>query len=852
MASNRKTVHIFLGAPVIPAKQQSSAQNITGDSLEKWHQCHVRYDKESLTIAPRDCGAKDFGQHLNGHEGMLLKDNEESSIVGYRSGVGYGTTSKEWSFQICGPTWQKQGGNIQSSTRQMGDQHHRALNNQEHSERDFKIIEEHKMNPTRTGERFERSAGWYHQLINRQNIQGSRGSGKLLQPVATEEMDEDHPDSTNRIEEQNAILPQDSSLVDCSKLLQASLVEYLQSSFPEEAKAPTSCAESLSMLPARQGAILSQKCSNNHLNTQGARGNEPSQMEKNMKPAEVSRQPFASKHSPDMLSRSCAIESECRLIDISDNTAELFSSLSEQKPLPTDEMICRHERISEGSELLFSPFNDWSKGNSEVNIELYSGGILCSQISNSAQQSFKRSRVADNEREELCHTLIKPSVYALKELPASKRMKENDSERISDLGHYLKAKQDTQQTSRVGYVKTERLGNCTDGDVTLYRDHWRGEEMLQATQRSKMINLGPCLLVQPAQWSHTVSAAALEELIVWITGQKSYLLSMGSRNHQHLASKQYASLDKLHPDVVVHALLRVVLITVLSETAYLYGGKEQQKVLLEVEQVKGQQAPLILWGNSISWRAQIQKKQDHVWSFRNLLVCQNAITGDLELHSTPWSSCECLFDDDERAIEYMTKYHSGETASVKTMALSTLLSTRYSGDIQFKAHIVGIQWNGSCTRSSLFNMDALTPLETVLSSLSHFTYSGCGKCGSELGLDDNNVYQQCIPCLPYNTVQIYYRPTTLVVTDEDSMIDVHVSSKIMEKIFHHIPPGRLCKVQGPSEKVSYGMVIAELCCSLFGDSNDRCLLTVQSQFDLDENSVSMKQDFYLLDFHPNV
>uniref|UniRef100_A0A4W3HXT7 Uncharacterized protein n=1 Tax=Callorhinchus milii TaxID=7868 RepID=A0A4W3HXT7_CALMI len=821
MASNRKTVHIFLGAPVIPAKQQSSAQNITGDSLEKWHQCHVRYDKESLTIAPRDCGAKDFGQHLNGHEGMLLKDNEESSIVGYRSGVGYGTTSKEWSFQICGPTWQKQGGNIQSSTRQMGDQHHRALNNQEHSERDFKIIEEHKMNPTRTGERFERSAGWYHQLINRQNIQGSRGSGKLLQPVATEEMDEDHPDSTNRIEEQNAILPQDSSLVDCSKLLQASLVEYLQSSFPEEAKAPTSCAESLSMLPARQGAILSQKCSNNHLNTQGARGNEPSQMEKNMKPAEVSRQPFASKHSPDMLSRSCAIESECRLIDISDNTAELFSSLSEQKPLPTDEMICRHERISEGSELLFSPFNDWSKGNSEVNIELYSGGILCSQISNSAQQSFKRSRVADNEREELCHTLIKPSVYALKELPASKRMKENDSERISDLGHYLKAKQDTQQTSRVGYVKTERLGNCTDGGR---KYHLLVAVLHRCQVKEIVIKSGPFARnrVPIATIVVTDKSGANRKIVLW-------------------RATAFWALIVFPGDILI-----------ITETAYLYGGKEQQKVLLEVEQVKGQQAPLILWGNSISWRAQIQKKQDHVWSFRNLLVCQNAITGDLELHSTPWSSCECLFDDDERAIEYMTKYHSGETASVKTMALSTLLSTRYSGDIQFKAHIVGIQWNGSCTRSSLFNMDALTPLETVLSSLSHFTYSGCGKCGSELGLDDNNVYQQCIPCLPYNTVQIYYRPTTLVVTDEDSMIDVHVSSKIMEKIFHHIPPGRLCKVQGPSEKVSYGMVIAELCCSLFGDSNDRCLLTVQSQFDLDENSVSMKQDFYLLDFHPNV
>ncbi|XP_078055817.1 shieldin complex subunit 2 isoform X2 [Mustelus asterias] len=388
-------------------------------------------------------------------------------------------------------------------------------------------------------------------------------------------------------------------------------------------------------------------------------------------------------------------------------------------------------------------------------------------------------------------------------------------------------------------------------DVAVHHNQWQGEELLQSTPRSKVIKLGPYLQIQTAQWSQTVNAMALKELIAYISAQHSHLLTVEPTNHQRLESMQYVNIYKLQPGMVVHARLKVVFITVLSENTYTYRGKEQQKVVLSVEQVKGQPGTLTLWGNGITWHAQIQRKLGHVWDFRYLLVFQNPITGDLELHTTPWSSCECLFDDDERAIAFRAKYQPSKTASIKVMDLPILLRTRYSGSVRLKTHIVAMQWNAHSTLTPLFTMDAITPMETVFASLSHFTYSGCGNCGSELGLDENGIYQQCIPCLPNSNLQIFYRPTMLVITDQDSRIDVRISSKLMEKIFLNIPPAWLSRLIGPSDKVTYGMVIADLCCSLFADPSDCYVLTLQSQFYLDENSIAMKQEFYLLDFHPD-
>uniref|UniRef100_UPI00398EA1BA shieldin complex subunit 2 isoform X2 n=1 Tax=Pristiophorus japonicus TaxID=55135 RepID=UPI00398EA1BA len=816
--TNRKKIHIFLGAPAILKQCKTSIQEeVTDGSSQKWIQCRLLFENGFLNPSARECGIKGSQKPLDWHEAKSRLGNQSGQSSISKSEEGNIALSQECTFEnldasVLEQRLSKECNRLYDedlSTRQIGKQQRRGLL---HSEGELKIAEEHDRDPINsacTGESFKTPPG---------SDEGSRESG---------ENDSRGPDGITR--EQNTSLKEN-----CPELPRDPLMEYLQSTFPTEGQEACTMvnvglstdAEFLSVLTASQAAILSQQFSESEFNTQGPHDNVKAKLEKNTKGTEMSCQSLASTHSSIRPARQRASEADCGQVDSSENTPELFSLLSNQQ-LSSNEAV--DGRTSEGSELLFSSFTDWSKGDVEVNIEPYSRGILCSQVADSAKWSLKRSVETIKEPEKLkqvTQTSRSPICFH-KEPPASKKMKLMNSERISDLGHYLKAQRDRWPTPKLGFLQTERLKNCTDRsrnyhilvtvllrcllkeiqiksgpfvgcrvplativvtdqsrvtmkivlwraaafwaltvfpgdvllvtDVTVYRDHWRGEEMLQSTPKSKMIKLGSCLQIQAAQWSQTVNAVALKELITHISTQHSHLLTMGPTNHQRPDSVQYVNIDKLQPGELVHARLKVVLITVLSENTYTYSGKEQQKIVLSVEQIKGHLGTLTLWGNGIAWHTRIQKRLDHVWDVRNLLVCQNPITGDLELHTTPWASCECLFDDDERAIKFRTKYQPSETASVKVMDLSTLLHTRYSGNVQLKSHIVAMQWSTYSTHNPLFTVDAFTPVETVMASLSHFTYSGCGSCGTELGLDENGIYQQCIPCLPDCALRIYYR-----------------------------------------------------------------------------------------------
>lgn len=69
----------------------------------------------------------------------------------------------------------------------------------------------------------------------------------------------------------------------------------------------------------------------------------------------------------------------------------------------------------------------------------------------------------------------------------------------------------------------------------------------------------------------------------------------------------------------------------------------------------------------------------HLWDFKYLLVQRSSVSGDLELHTTPWSYCECLFDDDKRAIEFKEKFQKSRTSVTKMTNLSAHLDEKYSG-----------------------------------------------------------------------------------------------------------------------------------------------------------------------------
>ncbi|MEE6523031.1 hypothetical protein FKM82_021743, partial [Ascaphus truei] len=147
----------------------------------------------------------------------------------------------------------------------------------------------------------------------------------------------------------------------------------------------------------------------------------------------------------------------------------------------------------------------------------------------------------------------------------------------------------------------------------------------------------------------------------------------------------------------------------------------------------------------------------HVWDFRHLFARRNSISGDIELHTTPWSSYECLFDDDRRAVDFKERYHRNDGPPTKEMDIQTLLEEKCSGQIQVKAHITELEFPNAGCQNQRILLDQGTTLSDILASLPAIVYSGCGKCRRELKTDGNQVYDQCLPCLPFNQVKMFYR-----------------------------------------------------------------------------------------------
>lgn len=55
-------------------------------------------------------------------------------------------------------------------------------------------------------------------------------------------------------------------------------------------------------------------------------------------------------------------------------------------------------------------------------------------------------------------------------------------------------------------------------------------------------------------------------------------------------------------------------------------------------------------------------------------------------------------------------------------------------------------------------LDSFTPLENIVAVLNgDITYTGCGRCGTELDTDANAIYVPCYRCLPHTAVRCYYR-----------------------------------------------------------------------------------------------
>ena len=64
--------------------------------------------------------------------------------------------------------------------------------------------------------------------------------------------------------------------------------------------------------------------------------------------------------------------------------------------------------------------------------------------------------------------------------------------------------------------------------------------------------------------SGVVSDVVLQDLLAYVSSKHSYLRDLPQRQPQKMSSIEFVELEQLQPDILVHAVLRVVDITILT------------------------------------------------------------------------------------------------------------------------------------------------------------------------------------------------------------------------------------------------------------------------------------------------
>ncbi|MEQ2168956.1 hypothetical protein GOODEAATRI_020033, partial [Goodea atripinnis] len=395
---------------------------------------------------------------------------------------------------------------------------------------------------------------------------------------------------------------------------------------------------------------------------------------------------------------------------------------------------------------------------------------------------------------------------------------------------------------------------CHLKEVQVIEDQWRGENFLQSTFSSKLLNLGHPSVSQPGKTTANhqspllrcvhltqslplclvtqhVSACSLSSLCSFIRERRPLLVSIPSRPPQDLSRLPYATLRTLRVNTLVHTLLRVTHSQISSG---------------EVERRGRVSQPLCSSAEGSSDYA--------VWDFKVLLV-REGLTSDLvELHSTPWSSVWALDPKDHRALDFHQAWCCQKTGRVPLeLDVDTLLSQKYSGEmvireVELRVQLLTLQFQEALSSQNLPQpvLDGSTPLDGVLAALSgDVTYTGCARCSTELDTDENGIYAPCYPCLPHTAVRRFYRPGTLTVSGWGrGHLCVRVPSVLLQKILV-APPDRLQRTSG--SQVRHVQVAAEKIQTLLSLPRKTIIITVRSHFLCDENSFPISQDFTLLD-----
>ncbi|KAF3707929.1 Protein FAM35A [Channa argus] len=261
---------------------------------------------------------------------------------------------------------------------------------------------------------------------------------------------------------------------------------------------------------------------------------------------------------------------------------------------------------------------------------------------------------------------------------------------------------------------------------------------------------------------------------------------------------------------------------------------------------------VVLWRRAAFWDCRLMKTViQAVWDFRVLLVREGLTSNLLELHSTPWSSIQPLDPTDRRVLDlYPPRPIGTGNSSSLELDLDTLLSQKYSGNIELRVHIIAFHFQDSPPSQNAPQpvLVSSTPLADILEALSRdITYIGCSRCCTELDTDTNGIYDPCYPCLPHTAVCHYFRPSVLTVSGRgSSQVCVQVPPVPLQRILN-APPDKLHRSSAPGSEVKHIQVAAERIQTLLSLPRKTFIITVRSHFLFDENSVPINQDLTLLD-----
>ncbi|NXL86585.1 SHLD2 protein, partial [Alectura lathami] len=869
--SKRSQIHIFVGAPSIPSQLEVSELSSSPPAVEKWKELHCSYDVHGL-FSEKNRSTDNLVFRAGSSIVTAVPTNDYRSQQSEQERLVVGKEYLPSSVPVvvtCATTPQETRSVIYSDSRMSEDRHTNANTDQAADSLPQKCVMsggQHKDSDSCCSGLTERKASHLE-------VKGSDIS--------------DLVDSTKHISIRLGSVEQGVQSGHGNDHHEH-LSQYLDMFFPrnQESKskrepsdysdlAVSTDTEFRSIMTSSQVAVFAQ----DHFKNQNVMQKRTAELlETETRNKHEERQGDDNQFGPDAGRCHSVAENECKQEYTS--SPELFSSEYDEKNISFEDTRgegSTDENAGKSHEF-HAPTGQFVN---EIRIEPLSSGMLCSQVESSQKSSFKRARTSEDIFHIFNSTLkrqLKSKRVKLNSSPTGPGMRV-DQERIevkpqgkllSSLKNCCCRNQKYNVLVAVVHpclikeiqIKTRPKSSCKvpvativvmdqseterkvvlwrgaafwsltvfPGDIVLltdimmYENLWYGEIMLQSTFTSQLLNLGNCSALNPEEFYPIVDGGVLHGLLAYVSSECPHFGDIPQRQVQSLDSVQYVQLDQLQPNTLVHSILKIISIAILTEAVYSYKGGNQRKVILTVEQSRDQHYRMVLWGAGAAWCPQLQRRKGHLWEFKYLLVQHSSVSGDFELHTTPWSSCECLFDDDKRAIEFKEKFQGSKAPLVKMTNLSAHLEEKCSGVIQVKARILELKLTISTGqyRQLIFNADT-----------SH----------------ENMIYKQCFRCLPYNKVQMFYRPALMTVEDGGYEINIHVVSELMEKIFLNIPADWLNRLVVPSSDVTYGTIVADLCHSLLADMEASYLLEIKSHFVLDENSYPLQKDFHLLNFH---